>query len=91
MAIGAAPVPGARSSVTTFGAYTSDKPTDMVDQFRPVLNLLEWKLSGTLRRPVEIKMQIAPTYEQGVADLVEGRVDIARLGPASAAKWSTSL
>jgi phosphonate transport system substrate-binding protein len=67
----------------TFGVYTSDKPTDMVDQFRPLLNLLEAKLSGKLHRRVKIKMQIAPTYEEGVSDLVEGRVDIARLGPAS--------
>ena len=66
-----------------FGTYTADKPTDVVDQFRPLLDRLAQKLSAAMARPVHIRMQIAPTYERGVADLVEGRVDIARFGPAS--------
>jgi phosphonate transport system substrate-binding protein len=66
-----------------FGTYTADKPTDVVDQFRPLLNRLTQKLSVTMARSVEIRMQIAPTYEDGLADLVTGRVDIARFGPAS--------
>jgi phosphonate transport system substrate-binding protein len=66
-----------------FGTYTADKPTDVVDQFRPLLDRLEQRLASKLERPVEIKMQIAPSYEQGIAALVEGRVDFARFGPAS--------
>jgi len=66
-----------------FGTYTSDKPTTVVDQFRPLLDDLETRLSTKLERPVEIRMQVAPSYEQGIADLVDGRVDIARFGPAS--------
>jgi len=67
----------------SFGVYTADSPTTVVTQFRPVLNVIEKRLAALLNEPVSIKMQIAPTYEQGVNDLVNGRVDFARQGPAS--------
>jgi len=82
---GSAPVSEStrRPLVLSFGTYTADKPTDVVDQFRPLLDRLARKLSKRMTRPVEISMQIAPTYERGIAALVDGRVDIARFGPAS--------
>lgn len=67
----------------TFGVYTSDKPTTMVTTFRPILNELENKLSTRLAEPVTIRMQVAKNYDQGIDDLVNGRVDFARMGPAS--------
>lgn len=67
----------------SFGVYTADSPTVVVKQFRPTLNVIEAQLGDLIGEPVAIKMQIARTYEQGVEDLVEGRVDFARLGPAS--------
>lgn len=67
----------------TFGSYTADKPTEVVRQFKPILNYLSADLSDRLGDTVTIKMRIAKSYEEGNADLVEGRVDFARFGPAS--------
>ncbi len=67
----------------SFGVYTSDKPTTMVRMFRPILNLMEASLTRTLGESVHIKLQVANSYEKGVDDLVSGRVDFARMGPAS--------
>ncbi len=66
-----------------FGIYTSDKATDMVRQFRPVLNSLEQKLSGELGEPVTIRMKVSKSYDEGIDRLVDGEVDFARFGPAS--------
>jgi phosphonate transport system substrate-binding protein len=66
-----------------FGIYTSDKPSDMVRQFRPVINALETNLGARLGRPVDIRIQVARSYELGVENLVNGKVDFARFGPAS--------
>ncbi len=66
-----------------FGVYTSDKPSTMVKKFRPMLTVLESELTAQLGEPVKISMQVAKTYEQGIADLVQGRVDFSRFGPAS--------
>jgi phosphonate transport system substrate-binding protein len=74
----------ARAETTlAFGVYASDKPSAMVRQFRPILNALEKRMSELQGEPVRIRMQIAKTYEQGLIDLVSGRVDFARFGPAS--------
>lgn len=66
-----------------FGVYTSDKPTTMVRMFRPVLNALETRLTEKLGEPTHISLQVANSYNQGIDDLVTGRVDFARMGPAS--------
>jgi phosphonate transport system substrate-binding protein len=66
-----------------FGVYTSDKATTMVKMFRPILKVLESQLSTQLEQPVHIKLKVASSYEQGIADLVNGRVDFSRMGPAS--------
>jgi phosphonate transport system substrate-binding protein len=74
----------AQADVTLkFGVYTSDKPTTMVKMFRPVLNALEAKLTEKLGEPTRISLQVAATYDQGIDDLVAGRVNFARMGPAS--------
>jgi len=69
--------------VLDFGIYASDKPSEMVKQFRPMLNVLEAGLSRSLDEPVVINLQVASSYEKGVAALVTGKVDFARFGPAS--------
>ncbi len=66
-----------------FGVYTTDRPTDVVRQFRPLLNALELELKDELKRPVSISMVVADSYEKGIEDLVEGEVDFSRFGPAS--------
>ena len=73
----------AKALSLSFGVYTADSPTVVVDQFRPILNETEVTLEDVVGEPVTIKMQIAPTYEQGVQDLINGKVDFSRLGPAS--------
>ena len=67
----------------SFGVYASDKPSAMVRQFRPILNVVEERMARTLGEPVRIRLQVAKTYEQGITDLVQGKVDFARFGPAS--------
>lgn len=67
----------------SFGIYASDKPSAMVRQFRPILNVVEERMTAKLGEAVTIRLQVAKTYEQGIADLVEGKVDFARFGPAS--------
>ena len=66
-----------------FGVYTSDKPLTMVKMFRPLLNALEKNLTEQLEEPVSISLQVAGSYDQGIDDLVSGKVDFARMGPAS--------
>ena len=67
----------------SFGVYSSDKPSSMVRQFRPVLNALEKRMTEMHGRPVQIQMHVANSYEKGLDDLVTGKVDFARFGPAS--------
>jgi phosphonate transport system substrate-binding protein len=66
-----------------FGVYTSDKPSEMVKSFRPILNAIETSLANRLGEPVKIRMQVANSYEKGIDELVTGAVDFARFGPAS--------
>ncbi|MFK8081278.1 MAG: PhnD/SsuA/transferrin family substrate-binding protein [Granulosicoccus sp.] len=66
-----------------FGVYSANKPSAMVKVFRPVLKQLEVSMSEKLQREVDIRMQIAKDYDQGISDLVNGRVDFSHFGPAS--------
>ncbi|UCH74330.1 MAG: PhnD/SsuA/transferrin family substrate-binding protein [Rhodospirillales bacterium] len=74
----------ARAEITlNFGVYATDSRADVEKQFRPALNALERDLTDRLGDTVKIDLRISPTYEGGLDDLVEGRVDFTRLGPAS--------
>ena len=64
----------------TFGVYTADKPTTVVKEFRPILNVLEKKMSEIMQKPVKIKMAVANSYEKGIQDIVKGEVDFSLLG-----------
>lgn len=66
-----------------FGVYTSDKPSTMVRMFRPILNVVQNRLAEKLGEPVKIQLQVAKDYDEGIDDLVSGKVDFARMGPAS--------
>lgn len=66
-----------------FGVYASDKPTAMVEEMRPTLDLLEKKLTADLEEPVTIGMQVYRDYETARAKFVGGDVDFVRLGAAS--------
>ena len=67
----------------TFGIYTADKASKVVEQFAPVLDELDERASTELGRPLKIQMRVSPDYTSGVQDLVEGRAHFSRLGPAS--------
>ena len=67
----------------TFGVYTSDKASTMVQMFRPLLNALESSLTEKFSETTHISLQVASSYDQGIDDLASGRVDFARMGPAS--------
>ncbi len=83
LALTAGTLPARADVDLEFGVYVSDKPTEMVRKFRPVLDALEASMSGKLGEPVHIRMRVAGDYETGIADLVTGAVDFARFGPAS--------
>lgn len=67
----------------TFGVYTSDKPTAMVHQMRPTLDVLQAAMSRTLGDHVHIVMRVADDYKIGLQLITSGKVDFARLGAAS--------
>ncbi len=66
-----------------FGVYTSDSATEMVKQFSPVLGAIDSALTARFGRPFKTELVVSSTYEGGVNQLVEGKVDFGRLGPAS--------
>jgi phosphonate transport system substrate-binding protein len=66
-----------------FGTYAADKPSAVVRQLRPSLNEVAKNASMVLGEPVEIRMQVVRSYEEGVELITSGRVDFARLGPVS--------
>jgi phosphonate transport system substrate-binding protein len=76
-------LPGFAEVTLSFGVYTRTKPTTMVEIYRPLLSALESWMSQELGEPVRIKMRVAKTYEEGIEDLVAGRVDFSQLGPVS--------
>ena len=78
----AAMSPARGDIVLTFGVYSADKPSAVVVQMRPILDILEQLMSDRIDEPVTIKMHVAATYEKGLEDLLSGRVDFARFGPA---------
>lgn len=74
----------ANAEVTlNFGVYATDSRDDVERQFRPVLAALEKDLTGRLGETVKIGLKISPTYEGGLDDLVQGKIDFTRFGPAS--------
>ncbi|MGF1740436.1 PhnD/SsuA/transferrin family substrate-binding protein [Vibrio profundum] len=66
----------------TFGVYTSDKPTTMHDKFSPILTYIEHKFAER-NKEVSLRLKIYASYSEALIGLVNGKVDIARLGPAS--------
>ncbi len=66
-----------------FGTYSSDKPSAMVMQLRPSLDLIAQSMEKILGEDVEIDMKVVRLYDDGVGLIVAGEVDFMRLGPAS--------
>lgn len=84
LAISIAATTSALSDITLkFGAYTADKPTEVVKQFKPFLDYVAQKMTEKLGEPVTIRIVVAKSYEKGIENLANGDVDISRFGPAS--------
>ena len=66
-----------------FGLYPSDKPSAMVKQFRPGLDVLERIVGAKLGQSVTFQLEVAASYDTGLDNIVKGNVDISRLGAAS--------
>jgi hypothetical protein len=66
-----------------FGAYSSDRPSEMVAQIHPTLDAISKKMSEMHDEKVTFHMQFVPEYKKGVDLLVTRKFDIMRLGPAS--------
>jgi len=66
-----------------FGLYTSDRPSDLVKKFHPIINTLQQRLTQQLAQKVSIKFVMAPTYTQGINQLANGDVDFMHMGPTS--------
>jgi len=82
--LGAVPYQDARAeTVLTFGVYASDKPSAMVAQVRPTLDIVEQNLASVLKDTVRIKLDVLRDYQTGVQVLTSGQIDFARLGAAS--------
>ncbi len=58
IAILALPAKSQAKVLLTFGVYTSDKPSAMVQQLRPTLNFVEQSIAADLGEPVEIKLEV---------------------------------
>lgn len=67
----------------TFGTYSSDKPSSMVRQLRPIVQWIAARAGKILGEKLVIRIQVVRGYKPGVALITEGKVDFARLGPAS--------
>lgn len=65
----------------SFGVYPSDRPSEMEEMFRPPLESIRKNVEESLERPVYIKLNVFPTYKDGVDAIVRGKVDFVRFGP----------
>ncbi len=77
----------ARAEISlVFGVYTSDKPSAMVRQLRPSLDIIAKRAGEILDEDVKIRLQVVKGYTAGAELILSGKVDFMRLGPASYVK-----
>ena len=74
----------APSSVkVTVGTYAFRKPTEVWKQFQPVTVELSRLVTAQLGEPTTVELTVVKTYEEALDQLVTGKIDVVRLGPAS--------
>ena len=66
-----------------FGLYSSKKPSEMIQIYRPLLDAVEARLSRSLHKSVFIHSRVVKTYEEGIEALVTGQWDFSQVGPVS--------
>ena len=77
------PIASQDSIKLSFGTYSFRKATAVWKQFQPATMELSRLLTAELNQPAEITLVVTKTYEECLAALLAGRIDLARLGPAS--------
>ena len=70
----------------TLGIYGSDRKAVINRKFLPLVKYIEKHLREKTGEPFKIKLVYYDTYEDGINAIVNGEVDIARLGPVSYVK-----
>ena len=68
--------------VLRFATYASERPSEELKKMEPLRLHLEKALTRQ-GMPVIIKMRIFPTYAEALEAVVNGKTDIARLGPVN--------
>ena len=66
----------AESSQLTFGIYPYDTPTQIYQNFEPLMKYLSKELG------IPVKIVIAPNYMSHIINIGEGRVDLGFMGPS---------
>lgn len=72
----------AQDQTLRFGSYASERPSEEMRKLDPFQGYIE----ASLRKqgfPVRVEVRIFPTYDEGLAAMVGGKVDFSRLGPVS--------
>lgn len=81
--LSAGPLEAKAKVALVLGLYPSEKPSNMVEALRPSLDAVEKIMAAQLGEEVEIRIQMLSDYVSALDSLVAGRVDFARVGPAS--------
>jgi len=75
----------------SLGLQNSSKPSAMVRKYRPIVSLLQRKVSQRLGKRVRIRMQVAKSNQKGIEYLANGKVDFALLGAATYVEAKTEI
>lgn len=67
----------------SFGVYQSEKATLMYRTFTPVIEALTETMETKLQRPVDVRLFVFNSYDEGIESLASGKIDFVRFGPAS--------
>ncbi|MBL6991890.1 MAG: phosphate/phosphite/phosphonate ABC transporter substrate-binding protein [Bacteriovoracaceae bacterium] len=67
----------------TFGVNSTDSPSVVGKKFLPVLSGIENLISKKYQQAVQVRFKVFRTYDDTIKAVSEGKVDFARLGPAS--------
>ncbi|HEX5050535.1 MAG TPA: PhnD/SsuA/transferrin family substrate-binding protein [Planctomycetota bacterium] len=66
-----------------FSSYSFRKATEVWKQFQPATRELSCLLTRQMGQPTEVELLVTKTYEECVDGLVDGDIDLVRVGPAS--------
>ncbi|MEO6594662.1 MAG: PhnD/SsuA/transferrin family substrate-binding protein [Planctomycetota bacterium] len=67
----------------SFSSYSFRKATEVWKQFQPATQELSRLMTQQLGQPAQVDLLVTKTYEECVDGLVDGEIDVVRVGPAS--------